>query len=192
MPKAWIPSTGAKVTIIYHNVGSTGVFPTGYLCLIVVHQLCMGPMLAGYVAIQLNHIQLFPWMEDEVGEGIPIDAATNCIACLAFVLNGVFCTILFTVITATLREIGLSARWKWLTSDANYPYHVWLVVGIVAAFLDYVALFMFASPRWPFAAAFTAFLLLTVTGFTYVGVRKCILGSASILELTLVHIQNPV
>ena len=45
--------------------------------------------------------------------------------------------------TPGFEEVGTFTTWKWLTSDANHPYHVWLVPGIAARFLDYAATLMF-------------------------------------------------
>ena len=133
---AWITSQGAKATVIYFNVGSTRVSSIDHSLLAVLHQFC-GLFSAGYVAIQLN--QLFSWWEDDAGEAIPIDAATNYIALFALVLNGCFCGTFLVKMIVFLREVETSKTWKWLTSDASHPYHVWLVAGVVALFLDYAA-----------------------------------------------------
>ena len=144
------------------------------------HQFC-GLFSAGYVAIQLN--QLFSWWEDDAGEAIPIDAATNYIALFALVLNGCFCGTFLVKMIVFLREVETSKTWKWLTSDASHPYHVWLVAGVVALFLDYAATLMFLLPRFPLLGAFSAFLWPTLAGAMYSGVRRCILNSTSVVDL---------
>ena len=80
-------------------------------------------------------------------------------------------------------EVGTSTTWKWLTSDANHPYHVWLVPGIAALFLDYAATLMFLLPRLPLLGAFSALLWITIAGAMYSGVRRYALNSMSVVDL---------
>ena len=128
-------------------------------------------MFAGYVAVQVNHIHTFPWWKVEAGEPFPIDAATNYVACVALALHGCFCIIFFAAIAAILGRVGPSTSRKWITSDANFPYHIWLVVGSVALSLDYAAVLMFTSPRWPFTTAFMALYLPSTVFVIYSVVR---------------------
>ena len=70
MRKAWIPSDGAKAVILTFNVGNNRVSLDDHSLFDVLYQLA-GSSLSGYVAVQLNHIEIFPWWEYEAGEAVP-------------------------------------------------------------------------------------------------------------------------
>ena len=174
MPRVWTPSEycSAKATIISFNVGSTRLSLDDHSLLDVLYQL-FGLYLAGYAAIKLNHVQPFAtWLENEAEEPTPFDAATNRIALLAVALNGCFLGTLFAAIAAVLGKVGPSRGRKWLTTDTNYPYHVWLGVGSVALSLDYVAAVMFFTPRSLLIGAFLAIWGPTQFVYMYSGVRS--------------------
>lgn len=120
-----------------------------------------GPVMAAYVIAQFNNIPLYGWLREgiEHWQVTSIDSATNYTAVFAIFLNGCFCFISFAAVAAILAKVGPTRPRQWLTSDVNWPYHAWLVMGVVALLLDYVAVLMFLVPRSVFAAVFLGLIL---------------------------------